>query len=61
MLDHLYRRLRTDDHRLIVMRIQGYRTEEIADELGINSAVLRVRLSRLRERLRKEKPLTEWI
>jgi RNA polymerase sigma factor (sigma-70 family) len=61
MLDHLCRRLRTEDRRLIVMRIQGYRTEEIAGELGTSAAVLRVRLSRLRERLRKEKPLIEWI
>jgi RNA polymerase sigma factor (sigma-70 family) len=61
MLDHLYRRLRTEDRRLIVMRIQGYRTEEIAGELGTSAAVLRVRLSRLRERLRKEQPLVEWI
>ncbi len=61
MLDHLYRRLRTEDRRLIVMRIQGYSTEEIADELGTSATVLRMRLSRLRERLRKEKSLIEWI
>ena len=60
LLDHLYRHLRTEDRRLIVMRIQGYRTGEIADELGIKPAVLRVRISRLRKRLRKEKPIVEW-
>jgi DNA-directed RNA polymerase specialized sigma24 family protein len=61
LLDHLYRHLRAEDRRLIVMRIQGYRTGEIADELGIAPAVLRVRISRLRKRLRKEKLITEWI
>ena len=51
--------MRAEDRRLIVMRLQGYRTREIAAELGIDSAVLRVRLSRLRKRLRQDKPLTE--
>jgi RNA polymerase sigma factor (sigma-70 family) len=60
-LEHVYRRLRTEDRRLIVMRMQGYRTEEIAGELGTSPAVLRVRLSRIRARLRKEQPLIEWI
>ncbi len=61
MLDHLYRRLRTEDRRLILMRIQGYRTEEIAGEFGTSAAVLRVRLSRIRQQLRKEKPPIDWI
>ncbi len=59
LLDHLYRHMRAEDRRLIVMRLQGYRTREIAAELGIDSAVLRVRLSRLRKCLRQDKPLTE--
>ena len=61
LLEHLYRHLRAEDRRLIVMRLQGYPTREIAAELGISPDVLRVRLSRLRERLRKEKPLQEWV
>ena len=60
-LDHLYRHLRDDDRRLVVMRLEGYRTGEIAAELGIEPVVLRMRLSRLRRRLRGEKPLIEWF
>jgi RNA polymerase sigma-70 factor, ECF subfamily len=58
-IDHLYRQLRAQDRTLIVMRLEGYRSEEIAKELGIGPAVLRVRLSRLRERLRKAKTMTK--
>ncbi len=61
LLDHLYLHLRVEDHRLVVMRLQGYRTGEIAAELGIDPTVLRMRLSRLRKRLRQEKALTEWV
>ena len=59
-LNYLYRHLRAEDRRLIIMRLQGYRTGEIAAELGIGAAVVRVRLSRLRKRLRQEHPPTEW-
>ena len=59
-VDYLVRYLRVEDQRLVVMRLQGYRSREIAAELGIDPAVLRVRLSRLRKRLLDEKPPTEW-
>jgi RNA polymerase sigma factor (sigma-70 family) len=61
MLLHLHRQLRVEEHRLVIMRLQGYRMEEIAAELGIDPSVLRMRLSRLRKRLRQEKPLIEWL
>lgn len=59
-LEHLFRLLRSEDRLLVTMRIQGYRTREIAAELGIELAAVRVRLSRLRHRLRRETSLTEW-
>jgi RNA polymerase sigma-70 factor, ECF subfamily len=61
LLDHLYRHLRVEDRRIVLMRLEGYRTGEIAAELGVAPAVLRVRLSRLRKRLRREKPPNEWV
>jgi RNA polymerase sigma factor (sigma-70 family) len=61
LLDHLYRYLRVEDRRMVVMRLQGYGTGEIAAELGIDPAVLRVRFSRLRKRLRQEKPPADWF
>jgi RNA polymerase sigma factor (sigma-70 family) len=59
-VDYLGRYLRVEDQRLVVMRLHGYRTREIAEELGIDPGVLRVRLSRLRKRLLHEKPPVEW-
>lgn len=61
LLDHLYRQLGSDERRLVIMRLQGYRTGEIAKELGIDPTVLRMRLSRLRRRLLEKKPPTEWV
>jgi RNA polymerase sigma-70 factor (ECF subfamily) len=54
LVAHFFRSLRTDDRRLLAMRIQGYRTREIAAELGIDPASVRMRLSRIRRRLRDE-------
>ena len=61
LLDRLYGHLRIEERRLVVMRLQGYSTREIAAELRIDPAALRVRLSRLRKRLRQEPPLSEWV
>jgi RNA polymerase sigma-70 factor, ECF subfamily len=61
LLDHLYQHLRSDDRRLVVMRLHGYRTGEIAGELGIDPTVVRMRLSRLRKRLQRENLPIEGI
>ena len=58
LVDHLFRRLRAADRLVVAMRLQGYRTEEIAAELGIDSATLRMRLSRIRKRLHQVEPTT---
>lgn len=59
-LEWVGRRLREDERRIVVMRLEGYRTHEIAAELGIATGVLRVRLSRLRKRLLLEMPPNGW-
>jgi RNA polymerase sigma-70 factor (ECF subfamily) len=41
------------DRQLIELRLQGCSTAEAARQLGVDSAVLRVRLQRLRERFRQ--------
>jgi RNA polymerase sigma-70 factor (ECF subfamily) len=41
------------DRSLVELRLQGYRTVEIAEKLHCNAAVLRARLSRLRQQLRQ--------
>lgn len=49
------------DRDLIERRLQGYSTVEVAQQLGVNPATLRVRLNRLRQRLRAEGLLEEWL
>jgi RNA polymerase sigma-70 factor (ECF subfamily) len=58
LVDHLLRHLRVEDRRVLVMRSEGYRTQEIAAELGIDPATLRMRLSRIRKRLHQVEPTT---
>ncbi|MHB1557794.1 MAG: RNA polymerase sigma factor [Isosphaeraceae bacterium] len=60
LLERVNRHLRADERRIVIMRLEGYRTHEIAAELGIASGVLRVRLSRLRKRLLREVPAFDW-
>ncbi len=49
------------DRRMIELRLGGYSTVEVATELGLDARILRARLSRLRQRLRAEGVLTEWL
>jgi RNA polymerase sigma-70 factor (ECF subfamily) len=54
-------RLEASDRQLVELRLQGYSTAEAARHLGLDADVLRVRLSRLRQRLRSEGVLTDWL
>ncbi|GIW80121.1 MAG: hypothetical protein KatS3mg105_1928 [Gemmatales bacterium] len=49
------------DRTLLEMRLQGYRTSEVAERLGMDARVLRARLSRLRQHLQKRGLLADWI
>jgi RNA polymerase sigma-70 factor (ECF subfamily) len=45
------------EKQMLELQLQGYRTVEIAERLGQDPDVLRVRLSRLRQRLRAARVL----
>jgi RNA polymerase sigma-70 factor (ECF subfamily) len=60
-LEHLCRELNDTERQLIELRLQGYSTAEVARTLGLDADVLRVRLSRMRQRLRDRGVLTEWL
>ena len=60
-MDHVLDGLTGIDRKLIELRFQGYRTVDVARETGIDARVLRARLSRLRERLRRRGLLKEWL
>jgi RNA polymerase sigma-70 factor (ECF subfamily) len=49
------------ERKLIELRLAGHSTVEVARLLGLQANVLRVRLSRLRQRLRSSGALTEWL
>lgn len=49
------------ERRMLEMRLQGYSTEEVARDLGLNPVAMRVRLTRLRQRLRARGVIDEWL
>ncbi len=60
-VQHLWNHLDAGERRLIELRLQGLSTADAARELGQDADVLRVRLSRLRQRLRAAGVLTDWL
>jgi RNA polymerase sigma-70 factor (ECF subfamily) len=60
-LEQLYRGLDTPDQFMLELRLSGYSTAEIAEKLGIHPVALRVRMTRLRQRLRDTGVLSEWL
>jgi RNA polymerase sigma-70 factor (ECF subfamily) len=58
---HVCRQLDPFDQQVLQLRLQGHSTAEVARLVGVQANILRVRLSRLRERLRGAGVLTEWI
>jgi RNA polymerase sigma-70 factor (ECF subfamily) len=53
--------LNETERRLVGLRVQGYNLNEIARELGLSDVALRVRLTRLRQRLRAASIFEEWL
>jgi RNA polymerase sigma-70 factor (ECF subfamily) len=60
-IQHLCNTLEDSERRMLDLRLQGYTPAEIAANLGIHPIALRVRMSRLRQRLQAEGVLTEWL
>jgi RNA polymerase sigma-70 factor (ECF subfamily) len=60
-LERLCRRLDATDRQILTLRLDGYTTAEIADQLGMNHVTVRVRIVRLRERLSSSGVLHDWL
>jgi RNA polymerase sigma-70 factor (ECF subfamily) len=60
-VEHLCRHLDANERRMMELRLQGYSTDEIAQALGIHAIALRVRMTRLRQRLQATGVLSEWL
>jgi RNA polymerase sigma-70 factor (ECF subfamily) len=61
LLEHIEGSLDPTERRVVELRMQGYTTAEVARELGLDADVLRVRLSRLRQRLQRSRVLSGWL
>jgi RNA polymerase sigma-70 factor (ECF subfamily) len=57
----LCQHLSEDEYTILQMRLAGYRTAEIAAHLGLSNVALRVRLTRLRQRLQDSGVLDDWL
>jgi RNA polymerase sigma factor (sigma-70 family) len=60
-VEHLCRQLDDTERNVLALRLDGFTTGEIAQRLGLNHVTLRVRLTRLRERLRTSGVLHDWL
>jgi RNA polymerase sigma-70 factor (ECF subfamily) len=60
-LQHITSRLSPDERRMLDLRMQGYNSAEIAAELSLSPVNVRVRLTRLRQRLETEKVCADWL
>jgi RNA polymerase sigma-70 factor (ECF subfamily) len=60
-VDHLLGVLDGSDRHLVALRLRGYSTADVARHLGVDARVLCVRLGRLRQRVREEGLLADWV
>jgi RNA polymerase sigma-70 factor (ECF subfamily) len=60
-VEQLCRQLDPTERYILALRLDGYTTAEIAEQVGLNHITLRVRLTRLRERLRTSGVLHDWL
>lgn len=49
------------EKQILDWRLEGYTPAEIADRIGVSRVALRVRLTRLRQRLQAAGVLTDWL
>jgi RNA polymerase sigma-70 factor (ECF subfamily) len=57
----LCRHLSEAEQTILQMRLAGYDTAEIAAHLGLSGVALRVRMTRLRQRLQQAGVLDDWL
>jgi RNA polymerase sigma-70 factor (ECF subfamily) len=60
-VEQLCSHLNETERRILEARLQGYSTAEIAQQVGLHAIALRVRLTRLRQRLEASGVLTDWL
>lgn len=59
-IESLYQRLTPVEKTMLERRLEGYTTDEVAHELGMNPVAIRVRWTRLRQRLEEANIFADW-
>ncbi len=60
-IDHVCLHLDATERRIFELRAEGFSTAEIACQVGLSGGALRVRMTRLRQRLRDAGLMEEWL
>lgn len=60
-MEVLCRNLSEVEQQMLQLRLQGYTSDEVANELGIHAVALRVRWTRLRKRLIEGGVVADWL
>ena len=60
-VEKLCRELSAAEQTILDLRLQGHTTDEIAQRLNLSPVTLRVRMTRLRQRLRAAGVLDDWL
>jgi RNA polymerase sigma factor (sigma-70 family) len=60
-LEHLSASLTPQERQMLQMRLDGHSSAEIAQALGLTHVNLRVRLTRLRQRLQSTGVINDWL
>lgn len=60
-VEHLCAHLDESEKKILDQRLEGYTPAEIADRIGVSRVALRVRLTRLRQRLKDAGVVTDWL
>lgn len=61
LIQEVCQRLNQAERTMLLMRLDGFSNNEIATELGLHPVALRVRWTRLRQRLRTSPSLKGWL
>ena len=59
--ERLFRELSDVEQQVMELRLEGFTTVEVAERLGLDADVLRVKLSRLRRRLRERGLMSDFL
>ncbi len=60
-LESLCKSLHDIERKMLEMRLDGYTTDEVAEHLGMHPVAIRVRWTRLRQRLNESGIFNDWI